>query len=260
MDNRRDGKKPQEKAEEDEINWDDVAAGATAVATIGLAIGGIAYGLSQLFGTTTANMSPDPPDQSPTGPRPTRIFPVSQRSYLPQDTRAIVMAVDATPKRGGGLLICHQNKTVYHYSLDWTDYLTFPSIQQPDKFETANAFIALKLFAQDIMKIQEKFKMDDEVTIKVDNSKFNRSRSIPDRPNDDALFWARVQKLMTDCNGNCKYSDKGDTEFSAADKLSRGRDINDLYPGYNHSNYDEKALNVLQWNVQEIPSKYRLRG
>jgi len=272
MDNRRDGKKQQEKAKE--LSWGEAAV---VVGAAGLAIGGLAYGLSKLFGETSTTSRGgstsfdrsgnswaslcDSPDRNPADPRPTRVLPISWWPNPPLDTRAIVMAVDATPGRGGGLLICHQKEIVYHYSLDWTAYITFPStnLQQPDKFETTNAFIALKLFTPRIKKIKEEFNMDDEVTIKVDNSKFNRCRGRPDRPNDDDLFWERVQKLMTHCNGKWKYSGIDDLEFLAADNLSRGKAIqHDLYPKYRRVCCNEKALDVLPRNVHEIPRKYHV--
>jgi hypothetical protein len=147
----------------------------------------------------------------------------------------VVLAVDATPGRGGGLLLFHKSLHIEFYSFDWTETFRFPTepqYQRPDIFELANALLAMSFWKDDIPRITGN---NFELVVKFDNSKIDRVH-VQGRGGSHGPL-ERANELLREIGGSWKrISASEDSDMDLADKLSKKkiglRQLELAFPGY----------------------------
>jgi len=165
----------------------------------------------------------------------------------------VTITVDATRTRGGGIIQIANNPTRYFYSVDWSNTFEFP--QEADKFEMANALIALDI-------VENAFSKCHRAILQTDNNfglKANGMQSKKLHSQLRQMIIAKIGKVCYFSSGTgeeIKQVFKGTCEdLRLADKLSRHRleDFGMMYDK-DYSDYAKKAL----VNIRPIiPSEYR---
>lgn len=165
----------------------------------------------------------------------------------------MIIAVDARPRRAGGILKFQDDsgrKYLWYYSVDWDTCVNFsndPFGQKPDRMELANALLAAYI-AEDAFTISD----SEAVIFKLDNDVAVNRRKHPEIANKiAAIFDGRsvdYQKVTKDT----------DTDMKNADMLSRGEyfkfDPKQRYPDFAvRSDKSDLASTYLRYVVQHLP-------
>lgn len=166
---------------------------------------------------------------------------------------ALVVAVDATPKRVGGILRLPKHKRLYYYSFYWTDHFSFPQEQEARKFELANALVALVVFQSDIQFFRHRYK---KMLVKTDN-KILLKRYLHPRFADDVgkaeqsnktydaqRLFDKVQDRLNFYKGEWREAQKDeDIDMYQASELSKTGSLQYIPKGYN-------TYEITDWSVQ----------
>lgn len=147
--------------------------------------------------------------------------PDSTRRYM------ITVAVDATPFRAGGLLVLPRQKLMYFYSKAWPSNFKFP-VNEPDKFEMANAYLALVAFEEYVSSYKDPDR--DSLRLMTDNSFASNPGSR--HRNCQELFGKANMKLTNPpFDGEWKIAHRQSDEFMyMADRLSKGDATESSHP------------------------------
>ncbi len=99
---------------------------------------------------------------------PYRLENQSFRNFPDDDT--VIIGVDATEGRAGGILVLPNTRTIYFYSIDWSDVFQFPPGSQPDKFELTNVLLSLEIFKEYVQEYRWDSDAECSLDLKTDNS------------------------------------------------------------------------------------------
>jgi hypothetical protein len=119
--------------------------------------------------------------------------------FRENDNLEIVMTVDASPEKCGGILRLPRHKSLYYYSVNWSEFFYFskePSEQQSDKFEMLNALIATLAFKYFIKDREHYY---SSILIQTDNSFANLKEG---RQHKDPTNLANFREITTEMNWN----------------------------------------------------------
>lgn len=166
---------------------------------------------------------------------------------------SMVIAVDATPNRVGGILKLPKHRRLYYYSFYWTDHFSFPQKQQSQKFELANALVALVVFQSDIQFFRHRYK---KLLMKTDNSiflqqdkLFRQRKDVGNVEMNDTMFDAqrlfdKVQDRLNFFQGEWREAQKDDDiDLFQAVQLSKTGSLQYIPKGYN-------TYEITDWSVQ----------
>jgi len=166
---------------------------------------------------------------------------------------AIIIAVDATPKRVGGILRLPKHKRLYYYSFYWTDHFSFPQkAEAHQKFEMANALVALVVFQSDIQFFRHRYK---KLLVKTDNKFFleqdeNHGKKTTDpsssksKTYDAQKLFDKVYDRLHFYQGEWREAHKdGDIDMWQASELSKTGSLQYIPSGYN-------TYEITDWSVQ----------
>lgn len=204
--------------------------------------------------------------------RPSRSeYPLFQN--FPDDT--IIIGVDATEERAGGMLLLPNTKIIYFYSIDWSDFFKFPLEPQPDKFELTNVLLALEIFTKYVQKYREQWDSDlkSSLDLKTDNSIGNignPSQAYPGSANVEyRKFYQDIDSILKSnpYYGNWKQVSRQDKHIKMADRLSKvdhsfsknlpNVDLPDSFPDYFAINISETDYAVLYSVAMQVPAQLR---
>lgn len=128
----------------------------------------------------------------------------------------IVMAVDATPTRVGGLLrLPGGERTIYYYSVNWSSYF---EIEIATQFEMLNTALALNLFDPYIQAYRDRY---ENFVVKTDSNFFEVVKGFNDASEFNLLI--EVKHKVNSLQGKFQHSAvaQNDPDIQNADYLSR---------------------------------------
>ncbi|CAL8147252.1 unnamed protein product [Orchesella dallaii] len=195
---------------------------------------------------------------------------IIKSSFL--ENESIVVAVDATNERGGGLLRLSGagDRKIFFYSVSLTRLFDFQGASI--KFEMANALIALELFSpmiEEYLKGDQLTSQYQRVVFKTDNNFFLCQKGFDDPF--DLQFFNTVSTKAGSLKAIFRQSlvSQGDVDMINCDHLSRDESLchqlktleyedNESCP-YNLIDLSETAEQTILYEVREqIPAKYVL--
>lgn len=177
-----------------------------------------------------------------------------RKKYQEQDdeTDAMVLSVDATAKRVGGILRLPKHKRLYYYSFYWTDHFSFPEQQEAHKFDLANALVALVVFQSDIQFFRHRYKRmlvksNNTIFLQLQDAQWNNLRIGSEDVNvteDVQKLFDKVQDRLQFYNGEWLQAHRDDDiDMYHASELSKLGSLQYIPKGYN-------TYEITDWSVQ----------
>lgn len=167
----------------------------------------------------------------------------------------IILAVDATPVRVGGLLrLPGKERTIYYYSIDWTSTFKFPD--DSTKFEMVNTALALDLFETYITGYRRKHYT--KLIVKTDSHFYESYKGF--KHEEDVAFLNLVIGKVTLLGGEVHHAlRENDADIINADYLSRSQIIIGLKAGYEEGKDEETAGDYTLINLSDVAKNYFLK-
>lgn len=165
------------------------------------------------------------------------------------ETDCMILAVDATSKRVGGVLRLPKHKRLYYYSFYWTDHFSFPQQQEAHKFDLANALVALVVFQSDIQFFRHRYKRmlvksETEVFLQLQDAQWNNNGKLENVTQDAQKLFEKVQDRLQFYKGEWRQSHRDDDiDMFQASQLSKTGCLQYIPKGYN-------TYEITDWSVQ----------
>lgn len=165
------------------------------------------------------------------------------------ETDAMVLAVDASSKRVGGVLRLPKHKRLYYYSFYWTDHFSFPQQQEAHKFDLANALVALVVFQSDIQFFRHRYKkmlvkLDNNIFLQLADAQWNGKSDKEDVSKDVEKLFEKVQDRLQYYKGDwIQAQSDDDIDMFQANQLSKTGCLQYIPKGYN-------TYEITDWSVQ----------
>lgn len=215
---------------------------------------------------TRTTSSSDQPNQIRTEFQSTSFHSRTVHNPMPSspekpEGNCLILAVDASPVRGGAILrMCSASrKLIYFYSVDWSRYLNFP--HESDKFEMVNALLALLSLKQQINSL--KTECWQELVLKTDNNFINTTRYVD--PEDDRLL-RRFKAEISELNVTLEHArQRYDFDMKNSNQLSKGgasewvrHNLQEDYNEYTVIDMSDEAESYLGRNLNMVPTRYHV--
>lgn len=205
-----------------------------------------------LFKVVTSKISHEEKGDSLMTKVPSPELPIVQASEGSQTE--MILAVDATPTRVGGLLRLPENeRTIFYYSICWTTHFAF---DDSTRFEMVNSALALELFKPYLKAYRERY---DKLIVKTDSHFYGSIKGFKDPL--DVNFLMGIRDKVKCLRGEFQHVlvSQKDADIQNADYLSRTELPIGLKIEYVESNSEkEKAVSYVLVDLSAVARGHTL--